>query len=108
MIASLVFSRFIFSFRPWGQAWPDEEVPSRLPLSPKVWKGPSELNTVQPIGRGMNSAIEVRFAHGDLVHRPAIRAIDVQRCLPRRAKALRVGLDAGGHFAMSLWTAEKQ
>jgi len=56
----------------------------------------------------MNSAVEVRFAHGDLVHRPAMRAIDLQRCLPRRAKALRVGLDAGGYFLMSLWTDEKQ
>jgi hypothetical protein len=36
MIASLVSSRFVFSFRPWGQAWPEEEVPSRLRLSPKV------------------------------------------------------------------------
>jgi len=32
----LVFSRFVFSFRPSGQAWPEEEVPSRLRLSPKV------------------------------------------------------------------------
>ena len=36
MIASLVSSRFVFSFRPWGQAWPEEEVTSRLRLSPKV------------------------------------------------------------------------
>jgi len=35
MVATLVFSRFVVSFRPWGQAWPEEEVPSRLPLSPK-------------------------------------------------------------------------
>jgi hypothetical protein len=36
MVATLVFSRFVFSFRPSGQAWPEEEVPSRLRLSPKV------------------------------------------------------------------------
>src|SRR5262249_58741670 len=51
---------------------------------------------------------EIRFAHGDLVHRPATPAIDLQPFLPRGAKALRVGLDAGGYFPMSLWTGEKQ
>jgi hypothetical protein len=36
VVATLVFSRFVFSFRPSGQAWLEEEVPSRLRLSPKV------------------------------------------------------------------------
>src|SRR5262249_578369 len=36
MVATLVFLRFVFSFRPSRQAWPQEEVPSRLRLSPKV------------------------------------------------------------------------
>src|SRR6516164_5287192 len=36
MAATLVFSRFVFSFCPSEQAWREEEVPSHLPLSPKV------------------------------------------------------------------------
>jgi hypothetical protein len=35
-VTTLVFSRFVFSFRPSGQAWPEEEVRSRLRLSPKL------------------------------------------------------------------------
>jgi len=74
----------------------------------RAWKCPSELNTAQPIGDIMKSVVDIRFAHGDLVHHAAVRAIDLQRCLPRRAKALRVGLDASGRFLISLWTGEKE
>src|SRR6516162_2789246 len=108
MVATLVFSRFVVSFRPWGTSLARRGSSFAPTTFAEGLQGPSELNTVQPIGRGMNSAVDIRFAHGDLVHRPAIRAIDLQRCLPRCAKALRVGLDAGGCFLISLWTGEKQ
>jgi hypothetical protein len=72
MVATLVFSRFVVSFRPWGTSLARRGSSFAPTTFAEGLKGPSELNTVQPIGRGMNSAVDIRFAHGDLVHRPAI------------------------------------
>jgi hypothetical protein len=58
MVATLVFSRFDFSFRPSGQAWPEEEVPARLRLSPKVSSPAMGMGAVIKGRRGGSLAIK--------------------------------------------------